>query len=143
MVAYIHFTDLEGARAINASGELWASSFVSGVFAVPVGGHSSPGVQLTKLGRPKSRGVAVVFETDVLPDYCYPEECVWETDKIPIVIRRIMLAVHAMKLLDGSIPTNGKDNFEERLLIPTKEDDLTQHQLEEVISVALRQILNS
>lgn len=118
---YIHFTDLEGMKGIQATGELWGSSYVEGVFAIPVGGHFVPGVQMSKLGRAKSRLAAVFFTTPILPDYCYPEECVWKTDKIPVKIVKLGTALMAKKYLDGSLPSINSGNWNERLLIPTKE----------------------
>jgi len=118
---YIHLTDKEGALGIQKSGKLWASSFVEGVYAIPVGGRFVPGVQMTKLGRAKSRLVAVYFITPELPDYCVPEECVWKQEEIPVVVTKITNAVRAREDLDGSIPTLNPDQWNERLLIKTKE----------------------
>lgn len=118
--AYIHFTDSASAEAIKNSGVLWSSSIIEGVYAVAVGAPSVPGVQQTKLGRAKSRDRAVYFTTSELPDYCYPEECVWLTDKLPIVVTNITSTQKALNDLNESIPVIGTD-FVQRLAIPTKE----------------------
>lgn len=97
MTRYIHFTDLAGAKAIKASGKLLASSFVTGVYAVKEGSPFIPGVQQTSLGRARNRKVAVVFTTSIDPDYCYPEECVWRADDIPVKVERVMMAQQAVK----------------------------------------------
>jgi hypothetical protein len=97
MTRYIHFTDMSGAKAIRQSGVLMASSFISGVYAVKEGSPFVPGVQQTTLGRAKNRKVAVVFTTPLKPDYCYPEECVWRLDEIPVKVERVMLASQAVK----------------------------------------------
>jgi hypothetical protein len=81
---YIHFTDAIGAQAIKDSGALWKSSFIDGIFAVAKGGVFVPGVQQTKLGRAKSRDIAVYFTARDLPDYCMPEECVWKRERLLI-----------------------------------------------------------
>lgn len=117
---YIHFTDMAGAEGIAKSKELWKSSFIEGVYAVALGALSVPDVQQTKLGRAKSRDVAVYFTTPVLPDYCYPEECVWQADKIPVKVLKIVQTTASVKDLDGSLKVIGSD-FVQRLAIPTKE----------------------
>jgi hypothetical protein len=117
---YIHFTDVQGAKGIADSKELWASSVIEGVYAAVVGGASVPEVQQTRLGRAKNRDVAVYFTTNVLPDYCTPEECVWLEKKIPVKVVKVTSAAKARKDLDGSIPIIGK-GIASRLAIPTKE----------------------
>lgn len=118
---YYHFTDAAGAEKIRESGALWKSSFVDGIFAVAKGGTYSPAVQQTKLGRASSRDVAVCFTAGDLPDYCFPEECVWKRDSLLINNIEIMSAEEAIKGLDGSIPSLHPDSWNERLLIPTRE----------------------
>lgn len=125
-IIYIHFTDLEGAKEIAHSKELWASSYVDGVFAAVKGGTYSKNVQLSKLGRAKNRDVAVYFKTSVLPNYCYPEECVWKAEKIPVKVLQIKLTKSAIHDLDGSIPILNKDSIDERLDIPTKENSIKE-----------------
>jgi hypothetical protein len=117
---YIHFTDSKGALGIYKSKELWSSSFIEGVYAVAVGAPSVPEVQQTRLGRAKSRDVAVLFTTTELPNYCYPEECVWIAEKIPIKVVNILPTKNALKYLNGETPSIGS-NFAQRLAIPTKE----------------------
>lgn len=119
---YIHFTDQVGADAIKKSGVLWSSSIIEGVYAVAVGAPSVPEVQQTKLGRAKSRDRAVYFTTSILPDYCYPEECVWlnNEDGIPINVVKITSTEKALRDLNGKIPIIGS-GFVQRLAIPTKE----------------------
>jgi len=94
---YIHFTDIVGARGIRESSELWACSFVTGVYAAWAGGLHSEGVQLTKLGRAATRKVAVVFETDVRPDVKYPEEVIWHADKIPVRVVKTIFGERAVR----------------------------------------------
>lgn len=118
---YIHFTDATGAQAIKDSGALWKSSFVDGIFAVAKGGTYVPGVQQTKLGRAKSRDIAVYFTCRDLPDYCMPEECVWKRDSLLIDNIMIKSASDAQRDLDGSLPTINADSWNERLLIPSRE----------------------
>jgi len=118
---FIHFTDAVGAKAIKDSHALWKSSFVEGIYAVAKGGACVPGVQQTTLGRAKSRDIAVYFTTIDLPDYCFPEECVWKRDSIIIDVVDVKTASEAQKDLDGSIPSLHPDSWNERLLIPTKE----------------------
>lgn len=96
MTRYLHFTDLAGAKAIRETGTLMSSSFIEGVYAVQEGSPFVPGVQQTTLGRAKNRKVAVVFTTPVKPDYCYPEECVWRREDIPVKVERVMVAKHAV-----------------------------------------------
>lgn len=117
---YIHFTDAEGAQGIKKTRKLWKSSIIEGVYAVAVGAPSVPGVQQTKLGRAKSRNIAVYFTTNILPDYCYPEECVWLTDEIPVTVIKTIPTQEALNDLDGATPVIGSD-FVQRLGIPTKE----------------------
>ena len=118
---YIHFTDSIGAQAIKDSGALWKSSFVDAIFAVAKGGMYVPGVQQTKLGRAKSRDIAVYFTAIDLPDYCMPEECVWRRDSLLVDNVEIKSASEAEKDLDGSLPTMHPDSWNERLLIPSRE----------------------
>ncbi|NBP56843.1 hypothetical protein EBU71_10015 [bacterium] len=106
---YIHFTDSKGALGIYNSKELWSSSFIEGVYAVAVGAPSVPEVQQTRLGR-----------TTKLPNYCYPEECVWIAKKIRIKVVNILPTKNALKYLNGETPSIGS-NFTQRLAIPTKE----------------------
>lgn len=117
---YIHFTDKEGAMGIAKSKELWSSSIIEGVYAVALGAAHVPEVQHTKLGRAKSRNYAVYFTTTDLPNYCYPEECVWLKEKIPVKIVKITAASNGIKDLDGSVKVLGTD-FVQRLAVPTKE----------------------
>jgi len=119
---YIHFTDIESAEAIKKSKQLWKSSIVSGVYATALGGAHSPEVQLTRLGRAKNRDVAIYFTTMELPDICYPEECIWKQDQIEIHVYKIVDAKNAIKDLDGSLPVENKDAWDERLDIPSKEN---------------------
>jgi len=101
MTTYIHFTSFEDAKAICLSKELWESSFVGGVYAVnTTTGTYLPGVQLTELGRTKTRDYAVVFTTDVAPSYEYPEESVWNLDKLPIKQVKIISAASAISTLN-------------------------------------------
>ena len=121
MQVYIHLTDMDGAKGISSSGKLWASSIVEGVYAIAKGSTFVPGVQMTRLGRAKSRLVAVYFTTPEIPDYCTPEECVWRQKEIPVKVLKVVSALQARKDLDGSIPTLNPDKWNERLLIPSKE----------------------
>lgn len=99
---YIHFTSLRHARHIQASGELWESSFVSGVYAAEVGGEYVPGTQRTSHGRAENRDYAVLFSTEEKPHLRYPEEVVWHKKSIRIRVLECMRAKKAAKLLDGS-----------------------------------------
>lgn len=103
---YLHFTDLAGAKAISASGELWQSSYgpAGAVFAVVEGSHFVPDVQMSSMGRAKSRNAVVVFETDLLPDYAMPEEVMWHVPKLPIRVIKLTLPRIAKEMLDGSLP---------------------------------------
>jgi hypothetical protein len=118
---YIHFTSKKHALEIKESGVLWASSFVEGVFAVAKGGSNSPKVQQTKLGRTSERDFAIYFTTDELPDYCYPEECIWKQPLIAIDIIKITKTADAVNDLNSSLEILNYDSWNERLLIPTKE----------------------
>lgn len=125
---YVHFTSAEDAQKIAQSGILWKSSIVSGVYAVAAGGVFVPGVQHTKLGRAKERSVAVVFETDELPDVAYPEEVIWHLDRLKIRDAQVVPAQQAQKLLDGSIGTNSDD----WLKIPVHPSQVDRKTLERV-----------
>jgi hypothetical protein len=107
---YIHFTNLEGARKIRSSGVLLKSSYVDAIFAVAMGGQYVPDVQRSSLGRAKTRNVAIYFTTQVMPDYCRPEECVWHGDSIPVKIKKIGFADNAVKDLDGSLEVDPEDD---------------------------------
>lgn len=107
---YVHFTSPEDAQKIVEAGFLWQSSIIQGaIYAVAQGGVFSPGVQRTNLGRTKDRSVAVVFETKDLPDVAFPEEVIWHMDRLPIYNAEIVPAEEAVKLLDGSVPTDEND----------------------------------
>lgn len=114
---YLHFTDLEGAKAISESGVLWKSSFgpAGSVFAVVEGGAWVPGVQMTSMGRAKSRSAVVIFETDYLPDSAYPEEVIWHMSELPIRIIKLTVPSVAKKMLTDSIP---QDSHFDMLQIP-------------------------
>lgn len=90
MAKYLHFTDRQGARAIQRTGTLWASSFVGGVYAVEEGALFLPSVQKTTLGRAKDRSVCVVFTTDRRPDIYRAEEVIWHADEIPVRVVEIL-----------------------------------------------------
>ena len=100
MPIFFHFTSLEDAQKIVASGELWECSYVSGVYAVPEGGALVPGVQCTSMGRTKDRSMAVVFTTDVAPDVCYPEENIWHLSALLIKDAFIVPAIEAQAMLN-------------------------------------------
>jgi len=132
MQRYLHFTSLEDAARIESSGYLMKSSFIDGVYAVAVGGAAVPGVQQTKLGRTSDRSVAIVFETDVEPNFAYPEEIIWKNiDCLPIQIVDILPTEEAVKLLDDSIPYRDEDTLDIPHTIPT--------QLESYISALLNE----
>lgn len=118
---YYHFTDQEGAEKIRESEALWKSSFIDGIYAIAKGGTYVPGAQQTKLGRAKSRNIAVCFTARDLPDYAMPEECVWKRDSLLVDNIEIISAEEAIKGLDGSLPTMHPDSWNERLLIPSRE----------------------
>lgn len=99
---YVHFTDEAGALGVSQSKTLRASSIVSGVYAVAVGGANVPGTQKTTLGRAKHRGIAIVFTTDRLPDVAFPEEVIWHVKELVLRTVKIMPAAAADKLLDAS-----------------------------------------
>jgi len=103
---YLHFTDLKGAKGIQESGELWQTSYgpEGSVFAVVEGGHWVPKVQMSSMGRAKSRSTVLVFETDLLPDIAYPEEVMWHVPKLPIRVLSVISPSEAKKMLNGSIP---------------------------------------
>lgn len=111
MRKYIHFTSLKHAIRIQASGELWESSFVSGVYAAEVGGEYMPEVQKTNLGRAENRDYAVLFFTEERPTRRFPEETIWHKEKLPVQVLECMRAEKATKLLDGS--ANIPDPMEE------------------------------
>lgn len=115
---YLHFTDLEGAKAISESGELWQSSYgpQGAIFAVVEGSAFVPSVQMaTKLGRAKTRNAVVVFETKYLPDYAMPEEVMWHLPKLPIKVVKLTIPNVAKNMLDDSIQ---QDQETELLKIP-------------------------
>lgn len=109
---YIHFTDEQDAKKIKEEGVLLASSIIDAVFAVAEGGPSVPEVQKTRLGRPKNRNVAVVFETVDLPDTAYPEEVLWHMPRLKIHNVQVMSAEEASSLLDGSLPRTMDDTLD-------------------------------
>jgi len=105
---YLHFTDLEGAKAISGSGQLWQSSYgpKGAVFAVIEGGAFVPNVQMSNLGRAKSRSAVVVFETKLLPDNAFPEEVMWHVNSLPVKVLEVITPSVAKKMLNDSIPFN-------------------------------------
>ena len=132
---YVHFTSLDHAAEIESSGCLMKSSFIDGVYAVAVGGYSSPGVQQTRLGRTSDRSVAIVFETDVEPNFAYPEEIIWKNiDCLPIRIVDILPTEDAVKLLDDSIPYRDEDTLDIPHTIPTQLESYISAILEESLS---------
>ena len=100
---YIHFTDYQGAKGILSSGVLMACSYLSGAYAVVVGGAYVPGVQRTALGVAGNRDVAVVFETADLPDTAFVEEVIWHMPKVAVFNAVIISAEKAIGLLDESL----------------------------------------
>jgi len=107
---YLHFTDLAGAEGIKKSNSVWQSSYgpMGAVFAVAVGGAWVPGVQMSSMGRAKTRSTVVVFETELLPDYAMPEEVMWHVGQLPVKVVRVITPAQAKILLDSSIPEDGK-----------------------------------
>ena len=103
---YLHFTDAAGAKAITASGELWQSSYgpSGAVFAVADGSRFVPNVQMSSMGRAKTRSVVIVFETKLLPDYAMPEEVMWHVPRLPITIVKLTIPRVAKEMLDNSLP---------------------------------------
>jgi hypothetical protein len=117
---YIHFTSNQDADKIIRDGKLNESSIiVNAIYAVAVGGEFSPSVQLTGFGRVKNRDVAILFETDLLPDVAFPEEVIWHLKELSIKNASIISIDQARSLLDGSIPVNEDD----LLQIPTTKKD--------------------
>lgn len=113
---YIHFTDETDAKAIMDSGVLLPSSMIEGaIFAVAVGAPHMPGVQQTKMGRPKNRKVAILFSSNFLPDVAYPEEVMWHMDRLPIKDAKVIPAEEAITMLNGSLPV---DRSTDKLKIP-------------------------
>jgi len=106
---YIHFTSPKDAKAIVASKELWPSSYVSGIYAVAVGARKVPEVQLSKLGRTSDRSMAVVFETDELPDVAFPEEVIWHLPVLKIKNPKIISSTKAIEMLTDTLKTNQDD----------------------------------
>lgn len=101
---YIHFTDSEGALGMVKEKRIWKSSYAAdAVYAIAVGGTYVPGVQQSKMGRAKSRDVAILFTTDEFPDTISPEEVIWHKPEIAIKTARIIPIWKATKLLDGSL----------------------------------------
>lgn len=123
---YIHFTDLEGARAIRKSGyiKMAGAPFPSAVFAVAVGGAFVPGVQQTKLGRAKNRMIALVFTTSELPDKAFPEEVLWHMPGLPVNIEQVLPAkTAAERYLDDSLPRDSDTEILDIPLHPIVMDD--------------------
>lgn len=106
---YLHFTSPKDAREIIRSGELWPSSYISGIYAVAVGARQVKEVQLSKLGRTSDRSMAVVFETDELPDVAFPEEVIWHLPVLKIKNAKMMPTEDAMHMLTDTIGTNEDD----------------------------------
>lgn len=121
---YLHFTDLEGAKAISESGELWQSSYgpKGAVFAVVEGSAFVPEVQMSSLGRAKSRNAVVVFETDHLPDYAVPEEVMWHMPKLPIRVVKLTVPAVARKMLTDSISQDPETDLLQIALHPAFND---------------------
>lgn len=121
---YLHFTDQEGAKAISESGELWQGSFgpKGAVFAVAEGASFVPQVQMTTLGRAKSRNAVVVFTTDFLPDYAMPEEVMWHMDSLPINVLEVTTPSVAKKMLTGTIPEDPETDMLQIPLHPAFND---------------------
>lgn len=121
---YLHFTDLEGAKAISESGELWQSSYgpKGAVFAVVEGSAFVPSVQMSSLGRAKSRNAVVIFETDYLPDFAVPEEVMWHLPKLPIRVIKLTVPSVAKKMLTDSIPQDPETDLLQIPLHPAFND---------------------
>jgi predicted GNAT family acetyltransferase len=135
MQKYIHFTDLESAKVIKETGVLFSSSIVEGVYAIAVGGHYVPGVQLTKLGRPKNREVAVIFTTKELPKIAYVEEVIWDSEVINIDVLDIIPANEAIKLLDESIPVLGDDILDIPFRVKSQIYDALKKTIKEILKL--------
>lgn len=107
---FVHFTSAEHADAIISSGSLTKSStIVDSVYAVPVGGSYTPGVQrgVSESGFGAVKGLrthAVVFRSPRSPEVIFPEECIWrDAEGIQIVEGEVWSAEEASELLDGSL----------------------------------------
>lgn len=112
---YLHFTDSNGVEGIKKTGTLWASSFgpVNSVFAIVQGGAWVPGVQMTTMGRAKTRSFVIVFETKILPDYSVEEETVWHLASIPVRILDVISPNEAKTMLNDSMPVDGEVGMHE------------------------------
>lgn len=105
---YLHFTTVEDAAAIVASGVLELSrTIVDAVYAAVVGGENVPGVQHSRAGYAvpgAGRVAAVLFDVDVLPDEVWPEEVIWRRDRpLPLVDPVVVDVDVAIASLDGSL----------------------------------------
>jgi len=105
---YIHFTTVEDAAAMVASGIIGKSRTIEdAVYAVAVGGRSVEGVQYGGgagvIGAP-GRQVAILFATNEIPDAIYCEEIIWHRDSdLPIHDAMIVPAEEAIAALDDSL----------------------------------------
>ena len=112
---YLHFTDSDGVEGIKKTGTLWASNFgpENSVFAIVQGGAWVPGVQMTTMGRAKTRSFVIIFETNILPDYSVEEETVWHMDSIPVKILDVISPSEAKGMLNDSMPVDGEVGMHE------------------------------
>jgi hypothetical protein len=126
---YLHFTDETGALAMIKEKKLLASSYISGVYAIAVGGANVPGVQQSKMGRAGHRKVAILFTTDELPDSVFPEEVVWSKPSIRLRTAKILPTKRALAMLDGSkVVRDPEDSMKDTIAgiphHPTRQDPL-------------------
>lgn len=121
---YVHFTDEAGVAAIKDSNVLWQSSYgpSGAIFAVVEGGSWVPGVQISSMGRARTRTKAIVFTTKYLPDYAMPEEVMWHLNVLPIEIIKIVDTEIAKNILNDTIPQVGTTEFLQIELHPSFND---------------------
>lgn len=100
---YLHYTSVDDAHAIAASGTLELSrTITAAVYAVAVGGEAVPGVQ-HRCRPDASRDAAVLFDTNEAPCLRWPEEVIWHRDTaLPLTEAVVLTAADADTLLDGS-----------------------------------------
>ena len=124
---YVHFTDAKGALGMVKRKELDKCSYTDGVYAIAVGGVYVPSVQRTKMGRAKSRDVAILFTTDELPDIADVEEVIWHKSKIRLKTAKIIPIHQAIRLLDGRLVKELEDWPPEELRSPVGDGRYPRH----------------
>jgi hypothetical protein len=106
---FIHFTPLERAIEIIESGRLlmnppYEKFGIDAVTAVSaVYGSLIPGVQITHINLEEGETLAaVLFKTDIIPEYGRSEEAVWKEDVIFFSEAKLLDADDAINMLEST-----------------------------------------